>query len=516
MLTHWLRFAALLTGSPTSTASLAGGAAVGAAAALALLLGCIWLLWRRRHPPLHPYSPNNIFIGHLGLFSQISADNMKLVRALDRGSFGVVYHMQMIHDNSDVAVKVVPMEGPRSQRTILKEVEMLRHLSNPNVVQFYGAALATNEQLSRLLGNPQAAKESVLLVTELAQLGSLYDFYYESEHEYIKPWLQRVDLGRQIAAGVHYLHTHSVLHCDLKSKNVVLKRGEEGRVIAKLCDFGQSLMMMTQSQRSTMPSVRGTLAWCAPEVLGCVSPEYTTQTDVFSLGMILYELAALKPPFNGAVDVPSLIMSGKRPEFPEDTPEAYRNIVEGCWSHEPRSRPSATEVCRRLTDIMAALKKNTATAKVFLSHNWGRENANHKKVARVYQSLERNGVKCWFDERDMQCGNVMEKMAFGIEDSNGFLAFITDEYRIKVNGDNEFDNCRYEFMFAGLVRRDKMQAVVLEPQMRDTRAWGGTLGAMLGIKIYTDMCDLDSWDDGQLDAFVKRELVPKLGELGVL
>jgi len=421
-----------------------------------------------------------------------------------------------------VAVKVIPAEGQRAQRSIIKEVETLQRFSNPNVVQLYGTAIATNEQLCRLLEVSQVnAKENVLLVTELARGGSLYDFYYEFEEDYVKPWLHRVDLGKQIAAGVHYLHSQvpPVVHCDLKSKNVLLKKGEDDRMIAKLCDFGQSLTIISMSRRSTLLSFRGTLAWCAPEVLGCASPTYNQQTDVYSLGMILFELAALEPPFNGAPDISRLTITGVRPKRPKDTPDAFWALVEECWNHDPSLRPTATEVCRRLTVIGDELKSQDPSAEVcnlFVSHNWGTGNTNHDRVARVYRSLQRNRVKCWFDEDNMKIGNVLEKMAAGIEDSKGFLAFITDEYRKKVNGDNEFDNCKYEFNYACLMRRDKMQAVVIEPQMRNPKNWLGQLGAALGNKIYTDLCDLDILDDDQLDDFVRAKLLPQLRSLGVL
>ena len=458
------------------------------------------------------------------LKSQYFTDNMTVIRALDEGSFGAVYHMRMKHDQSDVAVKIIPVEGQKTQKSILKEVEMLKRLSNPNVVQFYGTALATNDQLCRLLNTSHVnSKQSVLLVTELARSGSLYDFYYENEDEYVQQWSRRVDLGKQIAAGVHYLHSQSppVVHCDLKSKNVLLKKGEDGWMVAKLCDFGQSLTMVTQSRRSTLPSFRGTLAWCAPEVLGNAKPEYTRETDVYSLGMILYELAALEPPFDGAVDVLSLSKSGVRPEVPEDTPAALKSLIEDCWNHDPALRPTATEVCRRLAALAADLEVQDTVSPaelcmVFMSHNWGPGNVNHDRVARVYKALQRHGVKCWFDEDDMKAGNILEKMAHGIETSKGVLCFITDEYRNKVNGGNDSDNCKYEFGYASLMKRGMMQAVVLEPQMRDPKSWSGQLGATLGLKLYTDMSDIDKWDEQQLDDCVRNNLIPKLRELNIL
>ena len=237
--------------------------------------------------------------------------------------------------------------------------------------------------------------------------------------------------------------------------------------------------------------------------------------------MTLYELVALKPPFNGALDVLGLAKSGVRPDIPKDTPVAFRAVIEDCWHQDPAHRPTAAEVCRRLAALSAELEVHDAASdervcSVFLSHNWGAGNVNHDKVARVYKSLQRNRVKCWFDEDDMVAGNFRQKMASGIETSRGFLAFITEEYRKKVNGDNDSDSCKYEFDYGCLMKPDKMQAVVLEPSMTNPKSWGGQLGATLGTKLYADMCDLDSWDDDQLDTVVRKRLMPQLNKLGIL
>ena len=129
---------------------------------------------------------------------------------------------------------------------------------------------------------------------------------------------------------------------------------------------------------------------------------------------------------------------------------------------------------------------------VFMSHNWGRGNGDHNLVARIHKALERQGVKCWFDEDDLKSGNILEKMAHGIENSKGVLVFVTDEYRKKVNGNNDRDNCKYEFKYAALMKPENMVAVVLEPEMRDTKIWGGMLGATLGSNLYMQTCAMST------------------------
>ena len=89
---------------------------------------------------------------------------------------------------------------------------------------------------------------------------------------------------------------------------------------------------------------------------------------------------------------------------------------------------------------------------MFLSHNWGKGQRNHELVKRIYHALSRQGVKCWFDEDKIGAGDdIMEKMSQGIDESQVFLVFVTDEYRNKVNGKNNADNCKHEFNYASLI-----------------------------------------------------------------
>ena len=149
----------------------------------------------------------------------------------------------------------------------------------------------------------------------------------------------------------------------------------------------------------------------------------------------------------------SLSERGMRPKLPEDTPAAFKSLIEDYWNHDPALRPTATEVCRRLAVLAADLEAQDASLStaaelciIFMSHNWGPGNSNHDRVARIYKALQRRGVKCWFDEDHMKAGGIREKMARGIETSKGVLCFITDEYRNKVTGEDDSDNCKYEFV----------------------------------------------------------------------
>ena len=145
----------------------------------------------------------------------------------------------------------------------------------------------------------------------------------------------------------------------------------------------------------------------------------------------------------------------------------------------------------------------------FCSHAWGKHNTIHDLVARVYNALLRLGIIGWFDAKDMN-GNIRDEMLAGIHESMGFLAFITKAYHDKVTGDNDLDNCHFEFDFAMNHKgKSKMLTVVMEKEMLDTSKWKLPL-MTLSKKLYVDMTEIDGMLDDELDTLVKTKLVPKM------
>ena len=129
----------------------------------------------------------------------------------------------------------------------------------------------------------------------------------------------------------------------------------------------------------------------------------------------------------------------------------------------------------------------TARTNVFLSHNWGKDEYgrnNHQRVSFINEELKARGYKTWFDEEKMT-GNIDEKMARGIERTEGVIVFITRKYYEKVNGNNARDNCQKEFQHASNIKtREKMVPVVME---KLPIPWLGLVGINLGGEIYIDM-----------------------------
>ncbi|KAG0335766.1 hypothetical protein BG000_007246 [Podila horticola] len=215
-----------------------------------------------------------------------------------------------------------------SQAAIQREISVLQELRHRHIIQFY--------EQCELNGN-------VYLVMDLAENGSLASAI--EKDTLIKDWPTKTRLAHEIARGLEYIHLKKVIHRDLKSANVLLTKHME----VKLADFGLAAVRTTTSSMSSVSSdsPKGTWRWLAPELL-VARPKYSSRSDMYALGMVMWEMAAsCTMPFSGQLDtqvVMSLVKDGEREVLPDDTPSEYRKWVELCWNHDPLERPDAKMV----------------------------------------------------------------------------------------------------------------------------------------------------------------------------
>lgn len=150
-------------------------------------------------------------------------------------------------------------------------------------------------------------------------------------------------LLRDVAAGMAYLHAHSIVHGDLKSLNILVDGGR-----AVIADFGLSRVrqrMATGSGLSTVGTggIAGTLAFVAPEVLQGQLPR--EPADVYSFGMVCYEvMSGGRYPFEDQPNVASIIYKvailGERPSRPNGVDDGSWALMNSCWEQDPGKRPS--------------------------------------------------------------------------------------------------------------------------------------------------------------------------------
>jgi serine/threonine protein kinase len=170
--------------------------------------------------------------------------------------------------------------------------------------------------------------------------GSLFKFLRERPTE-LSP-TQRTIIALDVAAGMAYMHEQKVIHRDLKSVNILL----DDQKRARICDFGLSRVLTFEP----MSGVVGTAQWMAPEVFRS-DPVYATPVDVYSFGVLMWELLTSRVPFDGynRAELPTLVVNqGLRPEIPGGTPRELAHLIQRCWAANPVDRPTFQQICQLL------------------------------------------------------------------------------------------------------------------------------------------------------------------------
>jgi serine/threonine protein kinase len=267
--------------------------------------------------------------GGLFLNLTISASDLVLGNKLGQGAYGTVWKAKW--RNKDVAVKQLLLPNPSEQEK--------NEFKQEAAVMFQIAA--DSEHVARLYKITMQPQLS--LVMELMPNGSLYELLQNNRDKPLD-WGIRYRLAMDISTGLEDIHSHGVLHRDLKSLNVLL----DGNLRAKLTDFGLATTKLTSSRHS---SVQGTPHWMAPEV---ANGEPDSQgSDVYSLGMVFFELAAHRHPYPNLkpMQVMMQVAQGKQETIPADCPVTFKQLILDCWTVAEK-RPKAADITTRLRPML--------------------------------------------------------------------------------------------------------------------------------------------------------------------
>ncbi|PKY29476.1 kinase-like protein [Rhizophagus irregularis] len=191
-----------------------------------------------------------------------------------------------------------------------------------------------------------------LFVMQYADGGNLRN--YLKENFSILTWNDKIKLAYQITEGIKYLHGENILHRDLHSKNIVIHRGE-----AKIIDLG--IAKSTETETHLHSGVFGMVPYIDPKVLESGSYKYEKKSDIYSLGVLMWELSSGYPPFHDNEDLIVLkirLIEGIREDPISNTPCEYLKLYQSCWNSEPDARPSIEQVFNKLEEILN-LQNNT-------------------------------------------------------------------------------------------------------------------------------------------------------------
>ncbi|XP_068648049.1 uncharacterized protein [Aristolochia californica] len=215
----------------------------------------------------------------------IKNDDLEEIRELGSGTYGAVYHGKW--KGSDVAIKRIkascfsgrPSERERLIADFWKEALILSSLHHPNVVSFYGI----------VRDGPDG---TLATLTEFMVNGSLKQFLQKKDRTIDRR--KRLILAMDAAFGMEYLHGKNIVHFDLKCENLLVNMRDPHRPVCKIGDLG-----LSKVKQHTLVSggVRGTIPWMAPELLSGKTNMVTEKIDVYSFGIVMWELLTGEEPY---------------------------------------------------------------------------------------------------------------------------------------------------------------------------------------------------------------------------
>ncbi|KAJ6372905.1 hypothetical protein OIU76_027275 [Salix suchowensis] len=270
---------------------------------------------------------------------EIPWEDLEIGERIGIGSYGEVYHGDW--NGTEVAVKKFLDQGFSGDALVQFrcEAEIMLRLRHPNVVLFMGAV---------------TRPPHLSILTEFLPRGSLYRLLHRPNSQIDEK--RRMQMALDVAKGMNYLHTShpTIVHRDLKSPNLLVNKNW----LVKVCDFG--LSRIKHHTFLSSKSTAGTPEWMAPEVLR--NEPANEKCDIYSFGVILWELATCQIPWKGLNPmqvVGAVGFQNRHLEIPEYIDPAIAQIIRDCWQLEPNLRPSFAQLIFRLRRVQHLLVETT-------------------------------------------------------------------------------------------------------------------------------------------------------------
>jgi len=267
---------------------------------------------------------------------ELDPEDIKLGDFLGEGVYSEVYKGYCY--GTQVAVKKFKNQGfdPEVLKEVRKEVRIMKSLHHPNLLLFLGACTKPGH---------------LMIVTELMN---------KSFHEISNSktdLLGKLKMAKEAAKGMSWLHSLSpaIIHRDLKPENILV--GSGGKSV-KVADFGLSLVKDHSKQEAEeMKRIRGSPAFMSPEAL--MGNELTPKTDVYSFGMILWELMTGKSPYDDlSIEsfeqlIEEICQKGTREKIPDNCPSSFKKLIQSCWAPLPEQRPTMLNLITQLDECLS-------------------------------------------------------------------------------------------------------------------------------------------------------------------
>ncbi|CAI2168984.1 135_t:CDS:2 [Funneliformis geosporum] len=272
------------------------------------------------------------------------------VEKIGQGAFGVVEKANWEGGGIDVALKNIKKE---CLEEFLEEVNNLKEAgSHPNINQFLGVT-------------KDIQNDRYIMVLQYANQGTLR--HYLQNNFASLNWVNKIEMAFDLACGLLCLHTRDIVHRDLHAKNILVHKN-----VLMISDFGLSKRLNSDS---IYGELRGMPAYVDPQCFKIKNYHRDKKSDIYSLGVLLWELTSGYPPFRNFTDSSYEIFlnsyDGRREEPIDGTPPAYIDLYKKCWKEEPSERPNIKDVFKILKSLQP--------------HN-NSENINNEKKSDIVQS----------------------------------------------------------------------------------------------------------------------------------
>ncbi|XP_071401011.1 raf-1 proto-oncogene, serine/threonine kinase a isoform X2 [Centroberyx affinis] len=278
---------------------------------------------------------------------EIEASEVFLHSRIGSGSFGTVYKGKW---HGDVAVKILKVTDPTPEQfqAFRNEVAVLRKTRHVNILLFMG----------------YMTKDNLAIVTQWCEGSSLYKHLHVQETNF--QMFQLIDIARQTAQGMDYLHAKNIIHRDMKSNNIFLHEG----LTVKIGDFGLATVKARWSGSHQVEQPSGSILWMAPEVIRMQDNNpYSFQSDVYSYGIVLYELMTGELPYSQIANRDQIIFMVGRGYLSPDLsklykscPKAMKRLVADCIKKSKDERPLFPQILSSIELLQHALPKINRSA----------------------------------------------------------------------------------------------------------------------------------------------------------
>eukprot|EP01127_Copromyxa_protea_P017779 TRINITY_DN5466_c0_g1_i1.p1 TRINITY_DN5466_c0_g1~~TRINITY_DN5466_c0_g1_i1.p1 ORF type:complete len:686 (+),score=105.96 TRINITY_DN5466_c0_g1_i1:16-2073(+) len=278
--------------------------------------------------------------GTVKTHTEVKREDIETLKMVGEGTAGVVSAGRW--NGTTVAVK--SFNNNSDPKEFYREVSLLTLIKHKHIVSLHGASMDPNDPF---------------LIEDLME-ASLYDIIHCKTLEL--PESLKLHVAYGTAKGMRVLHNIGIIHRDLKSLNILISKN----MVAKICDFGLS-RVLDKSKSNMMTQNIGTVSWTAPEVFS--KKGYTEKADVYSFGIICWELLTREKPFGdvAAFSVPLLVTKGERPPIPKDCSKEYKSFISKCWHKRPQQRPDFQKILETLLSLKVSCSRTLKKTRICLT-----------------------------------------------------------------------------------------------------------------------------------------------------